>query len=166
LKADWLIGEDCLLPDVKGVALRSLKAPGEAFNTSHFGKNDPQPRTMDDYIETKEDHGGVHTNSGIPNHAFYLVAKGMAEAGFSEYAWEEAGQIWFKSLTHGDMEPRCSFEQFAKITYNVANDEYGSKVANVVRDAWETVKVLVPVSGLQTLRDPAETSAGTSIESA
>jgi Zn-dependent metalloprotease len=31
-KADWLIGEGCLLPDIKGVALRSMKAPGTAYD--------------------------------------------------------------------------------------------------------------------------------------
>jgi Zn-dependent metalloprotease len=30
--ADWLIGEGCLLPGVRGVALRSMKAPGTAYN--------------------------------------------------------------------------------------------------------------------------------------
>jgi hypothetical protein len=31
-QADWLIGEDCLFPDIRGVALRSLKDPGSAYN--------------------------------------------------------------------------------------------------------------------------------------
>lgn len=35
-KADWLIGEGCLLPDVKGLALRSMKAPGTAYNDPRF----------------------------------------------------------------------------------------------------------------------------------
>jgi Zn-dependent metalloprotease len=30
--ADWLIGEGCLLPGIKGVALRSMKAPGTAYD--------------------------------------------------------------------------------------------------------------------------------------
>jgi Zn-dependent metalloprotease len=34
--ADWLIGEDCILPDVKGIALRSMKSPGEAYNDPRF----------------------------------------------------------------------------------------------------------------------------------
>lgn len=34
--ADWLIGEDCLLPGVKGVALRSMKSPGTAYNDTRF----------------------------------------------------------------------------------------------------------------------------------
>lgn len=29
---DWLVGEDVLFPGVKGVALRSMKAPGTAYD--------------------------------------------------------------------------------------------------------------------------------------
>ena len=36
----------------------------------------------------------MHTNSGIPNHAFYLVATELG--GFS---WERAGRIWYEALT-------------------------------------------------------------------
>lgn len=35
-KADWLIGEGCLLPGVTGVAIRSMKAPGTAYNDKRF----------------------------------------------------------------------------------------------------------------------------------
>jgi Zn-dependent metalloprotease len=35
-KADWLIGEDCILPGVKGTALRNMKAPGTAYNDPRF----------------------------------------------------------------------------------------------------------------------------------
>ncbi len=34
--ADWLIGEDCLLPGVKGLALRSMKDPGTAYDDPRF----------------------------------------------------------------------------------------------------------------------------------
>lgn len=35
-KADWLLGEGCLLPGVKGVAVRSMKAPGTAYDDPRF----------------------------------------------------------------------------------------------------------------------------------
>jgi Zn-dependent metalloprotease len=35
-EADWLIGEDCIVPGVKGVSLRSMKAPGTAYNDPRF----------------------------------------------------------------------------------------------------------------------------------
>ena len=41
---------------------------------------------MDDYVETTDDNGGVHINSGIPNRAFYLAATAIGGT-----AWEGAG---------------------------------------------------------------------------
>jgi Zn-dependent metalloprotease len=74
--ADWLIGQGLFTPQVKGVALRSMKEPGTAYNDPVLGK-DPQPANMRDYVNTADDNGGVHINSGIPNHAFYLMAVAM-----------------------------------------------------------------------------------------
>ena len=35
-EADWLIGEGCLVPGVKGIALRSMKDPGTAYDDPRF----------------------------------------------------------------------------------------------------------------------------------
>ena len=80
-EADWLIGEGLFTDGVDGVALRSMKAPGTAYDDPVLGGKDPQPATMDDFVETDEDDGGVHINSGIPNHAFYLAAVGLRGTG-------------------------------------------------------------------------------------
>ncbi len=53
-----------------------MKAPGTAYDDPQIG-HDPQPSTMDGYVQTTDDEGGVHINSGIPNHAFYLAATGI-----------------------------------------------------------------------------------------
>jgi Zn-dependent metalloprotease len=68
-----MIGSEVWTPNIAGDALRSMKAPGTAYDDPLVGK-DPQPAHMDDYVETIQDNGGVHINSGIPNHAFYLAA--------------------------------------------------------------------------------------------
>ncbi len=91
-QADWLIGKDVLGPDVNGVAIRSMKAPGTAYDDPVLGK-DPQPASFKDYLDTADDNGGVHTNSGIPNHAFYLLAVALGGN-----AWEKAGPIWYRTL--------------------------------------------------------------------
>lgn len=70
-EASWLVGDGILAPGVNGVALRSMKAPGTAYDDPVLGR-DPQPYEMDGYVVTSADNGGVHINSGIPNHAFYL----------------------------------------------------------------------------------------------
>ena len=77
-QADWLIGAGLLTDKVEGTggkpaALRSMAAPGTAFDDDVLGK-DPQPDHMDKFVETTQDNGGVHINSGIPNKAFHNVA--------------------------------------------------------------------------------------------
>src|SRR5215470_3819417 len=73
-QADWLIGAGLFTSRVHGVALRSMKAPGTAYDDPLLGGKDPQPAHMSNYDHRTSDHGGVHVNSGIPNHAFYLAA--------------------------------------------------------------------------------------------
>lgn len=71
-QADWIIGEGLLTKGIKGCGLRSMSAPGTAYDDPLPGK-DPQPADMDHHIDTHDDNGGVHLNSGIPNHSFYLL---------------------------------------------------------------------------------------------
>ena len=52
-QADWLIGAGLFAPGVKGVALRSMQAPGTAYDDPRLGK-DPQPADMTDYVDTDE----------------------------------------------------------------------------------------------------------------
>jgi len=137
-KADWLIGDGLFSAKVKGVALRSMKKPGSAYNDPTIGK-DPQPGHMKDYLETTDDNGGVHINSGIPNHAFYLAA---VEIG--GYAWEKAGKIWYVTLTER-LRERSNFQSAANITYEVAKNLYGknSHEQNAVENAWNQVGIKV-----------------------
>ncbi|KAG6010322.1 hypothetical protein E4U54_008394 [Claviceps lovelessii] len=134
-KADWLIGEGCLVPDVKGLALRSMKAPGTAYDDPRFG-TDPQVDNMSRYEKSWDDNGGVHIYSGIPNKAFYLVA-----TAFGGYSWEKAGQIWWKAMTSGNIPPKCTFKQFADVTVDCAEEEFGEDAAKTVRKAWTDVGV-------------------------
>ncbi|QDY76661.1 M4 family metallopeptidase [Streptomyces qinzhouensis] len=135
-QADWLIGEGLLAPEVTGVALRSMKAPGTAYDDDVLGK-DPQPATMDDYVRTGRDNGGVHINSGIPNHAFYLLATELGGK-----AWERAGQIWYDTLTGGDLSQDARFGEFARLTVAAARSRYGDGAElQAVQKAWSTVGV-------------------------
>ncbi|MFF8956087.1 M4 family metallopeptidase [Streptomyces sp. NPDC014894] len=135
-EADWLIGAGLLAPRVTGVALRSLKAPGTAYDDDVLGK-DPQPATMDDYVRTGRDNGGVHINSGIPNHAFYLLATELGGK-----SWERAGQIWFDTLTGGELSSDARFGEFARLTVAAARARYGDgEELQAVQKAWSTVKV-------------------------
>ena len=137
-QASWLIGAGLFTPQVHGVALRSMKAPGTAYDDPTLGK-DPQPATMDGYVDTPDDNGGVHTNSGIPNHAFYLVADALGGK-----AWERAGQVWYDTITGGTLSPDADFAAFAKATAAAASDRYGTgDVLDAVREGWTSVGVVV-----------------------
>jgi len=135
-QADWLIGAGLLASGIHGVALRSMKDPGTAYDDPLLGK-DPQPKHMDNYVNTFEDNGGVHINSGIPNHAFYLAATKLGG-----YAWEKAGRIWYDSLRDASVRPNTGFRRFARVTVAHAT-AMGSVEADAVRQAWGEVGISV-----------------------
>jgi Zn-dependent metalloprotease len=138
-KADWLIGQGLLAKGIHGVALRSLKAPGTAYDDPHFGGKDPQPAHIKDYLDTQEDNGGVHINSGIPNKAFYLVATTLGG-----FAWERAGKIWYAALTQ-KLSSTSDFQAAADATFQAAGELFGAGQAEqaAVRQAWSQVGINV-----------------------
>jgi Zn-dependent metalloprotease len=145
--ADWLIGADVWTPTISGDALRSLKAPGSAYDDPLVGK-DPQPGHMDQYVETIQDNGGVHLNSGIPNHAFYLAATEIGG-----FAWEVAGRIWYEALQQPALTPDADFVAFARLTVAAAQRLFGRDSApmQAVSAAWENVGVHTEQSALQSV---------------
>lgn len=136
--ADWLIGANVLIGE--NYALRSMKAPGTAYQDHPIIGDDPQPATMDDYLELPpwDDNGGVHINSGIPNHAFYLAAMDIGG-----YAWEKAGLIWYRALCD-KLTKGSTFARAARATIRAAREEFGvgSLEEQAVEKAWKEVKVL------------------------
>lgn len=91
---NWTLGESVVNKSVfPSGALRSLQNPNQG------GKNDPgyQPMFMSQYQVLRDtpeqDNGGVHINSGIPNHAYYLFATG---SGMNK---EKAEKIYYQALT-------------------------------------------------------------------
>jgi Zn-dependent metalloprotease len=140
--ADWLIGQGLLTENVKGVALRSMKAPGTAYDDPVLGK-DPQPAHMKDYVNTLSDNGGVHINSGIPNHAFYVVATEL-----SGNAWERAGKIWYVTLKD-KLTANSNFQNCADLTYQAAGELFGagSVEQQAVQKGWSEVGLTVGGGG-------------------
>ncbi|MEK0084249.1 M4 family metallopeptidase [Benzoatithermus flavus] len=136
--ADWLIGAGLLSSKVQGVALRSMKAPGTAYDDPVLGK-DPQPADMSGFVDTWQDNGGVHINSGIPNRAFYLAATAIGG-----HAWEKAGRIWYETLRDSRLTTEPKFADFARLTTDVAGRLYGAGSAEqqAVGDAWAQVGVV------------------------
>ncbi|WP_315791042.1 M4 family metallopeptidase [Fischerella sp. JS2] len=136
-EADWIIGEGIFTDKVNGVGIRSMKAPGTAYDDPVLGK-DPQPAHMNDKYTGFEDNGGVHINSGIPNYAFYLAATEIGG-----YAWEKAGKIWYVALCDR-LRTRTNFKRAANIIIQVAGELYGqgSQEQNAVQNAWQKVGVI------------------------
>ena len=96
-----------------------MEAPGTAYDDPVLGK-DPQPAHMKDFVQTTDDDGGVHINSGIPNHAFYLAATAIGGN-----AWEKAGRVWYVTL-RDRLRATSNFADAARLTEAVAGELFGA----------------------------------------
>lgn len=88
----------------------------------------------------KQDYGGVHVFSGIPNRAFVICAEA-----FGGFSWQKAGKIWWTSATTHRLAPNCTFLQFADVTVAVTQELFSLDDAKIVRKAWDTVGVVKEV---------------------
>ena len=131
--SNWTIGEQIVkdFTDFPTGAFRDLANP---HNGGTSGSPSWQPENMSELVATTQDNGGVHTNSGIPNHAFYLVATKIGR--------DEAGAIWYKALTDY-LTSSAQFVDARIATDEAASELYGSssQEASAVSAAWDSVEV-------------------------
>jgi Zn-dependent metalloprotease len=130
--ADWLIGHDILGPAAKArgfTCLRDLSNPAATHCLS------PQPTHFSQY------HGGMdpHESSGIPNFAFYKIAKAVGGK-----SWEKVGQVWYSVLTGGvgpQHRPKMLMSEFANGTRAAAKKLYPADAAlfAAVDNGWKSV---------------------------
>ena len=122
--ADWVVGDDIYTPGTPGDALRSLANP-----TLY-----DQPDNMSNYYNTSSDNGGVHTNSGIPNKAGYLIAQAIGCA--------ETAQIYYRALTNY-MTTTTDFLGARNALTQAATDLYGasSQEVTAVSSAYDAIGV-------------------------
>ncbi|MCT4508788.1 MAG: M4 family metallopeptidase [Tepidibacter sp.] len=127
-KADYLLGEDIWTPNEPNDALRDMKNPGS--NKAYRA----QPAHMNDYVDTTQDHGGVHTNSGIPNKAAYNVMKSVGHY--------KTGQIYYHALTNY-LVKTSNFHDARLALVQSAKDLYGknSSETRAVKDAFDSVGI-------------------------
>jgi Zn-dependent metalloprotease len=132
-KADWLIGPDIMGPGTKAKSLRTFKNE-LAYEDDELLGTDPQPKHLKNKYMGNADSGGVHINSGIPNHAFFLVATELGGR-----AWERAGLIWYKTLLA--LNKTSSFKEMVAMSTQCAAGQYGgsSKEVKAVTKAWKAV---------------------------
>lgn len=127
---DWLIGEET------GYAIRDMQNPDDY----------DQPGHMDEYMvmPLEDDHGGVHWNSGIPNHAAYLIATKADAAGLDGkelLLHTTYNALNYLTLTSTFPEARYAFIEGA-IDYAEANGIDPDTVTPLVADAWSEVGVM------------------------
>jgi Zn-dependent metalloprotease len=132
-QADWLIGAGIMGPATTAKSLRTFKA-GRAYANDPVLGTDPQPKRLKDKYTGPEDNGGVHINSGIPNHAFYLTARKIGGR-----SWLKAGRVWYRALL--SLNATSGFEDMVETTATAAATEFGrgSKEHKAVASAWKEV---------------------------
>lgn len=130
--ADWDMGE-LIMGSSPAKRLRTFKAEKAYENDPYLG-TDRQPKHMKDKYEGDQDNGGVHINSGIPNHAFYRVALEIGGP-----TWEKPGKIWYQAIQ--DLTSRSNFQQAAEKTYQIAGTLFGSGSLEQksIRNGWNAV---------------------------
>ncbi|MFF3257229.1 NPP1 family protein [Actinacidiphila glaucinigra] len=124
-KTDWLLGSDMAVME----PVRSMADP------TVYG----QPRHMSAYSQTCFDNGGVHTNSGIPNYAFYRMSVLMDPDTTTNILWRAMTQYLSPTSTFADAET-------AMVT--AASDLYGptSRQASVTNTVWENEVGVTPTT--------------------
>ncbi len=89
---NWAMGEDVVNTSIfRTGALRDLSNPNNGG--SRLGDTGWQPKHVSEQYFGNEDNGGVHINSGIPNHAFYQFVRAQV------VDLNQAAQIYYKALS-------------------------------------------------------------------
>jgi bacillolysin len=145
LQADYLIGEDIAVDVVSGGpnGFRSMANPALFGQPDHYSKRVILPP------DDTNDNGGVHTNSGIPNHVFYLAIEGgtnrtsgLRVTGVGAANREQIERVFYRAFAQL-MPSNADFAMARSVTLRAAQDLYGLNSApyNAVRDAWTAVGV-------------------------
>ena len=132
----WLIAEDSSLGAFRDMwNPHCLLMPGKASDDTYFCGS--------------EDNGGVHTNSGVPNHAFALLADGGTYNSVTVPAIgsARAAAIYWRAMTRYQ-SPSTDFSDHADALDQSCSDLIGTKVGPVQthkmfalhRDYWPKIR--------------------------
>lgn len=139
----WKIGEDSYTPSTSGDALRRMDSPNSVGDPDHYSLR-LYPGTCTP--SSSNDNCGVHTNSSISNHAFYLIAAGgtnrVSGISVTGIGTSAAEKIFYRALTVY-MTSSTNFSGARTATLNAATDLYGSGSTqyNGVAQGWCAVGV-------------------------
>lgn len=131
---DWRMGSRL------SAALRDFANPG---SLTIGGLNRPYPARMSEFVQLPNtddaDHGGVHLNSSIINHAFWLLAEGLPGA----IGRAEAARIFFRCLTqHLQAQSQFVDARLGCLASAEALFGAGSTQARKTAEAFDAVEIL------------------------
>ncbi len=124
----WLMGEDDTAVGLSG-ALRDM------WNPRCFGNPGKVTDTFE-YTCSTADGGGVHTNSGVPNHAYALLVDGGTYNGqtISGIGLTKAAHIYFRAMTVYQ-GPATDFAEHADALDQSCSDLIGTNLADLATGA-------------------------------
>ncbi|ACA45027.1 M4 family metallopeptidase [Clostridium botulinum] len=127
---NFVLGEDCW---VAGGVMRDMENPSKGGQPAHM--KDYKYKTMDD------DNGGVHTNSGIINHAAYLVADGIEKTG-AKNSKDIMGKIFYTANCY-KWDETTNFAKCRNDVVQVTKELYGenSNYVKIVEKAFDQVGI-------------------------
>ena len=139
---DWIIGEDL-------GCVQSLENPNAGNHPDTYRGDFWVPATSDPTPDN--DFGGVHTNSGVQNHWFYLLCEGGTGVNDNGHTYsvsgidmDEAAQIVYRHQTIYYL-PNSTYFDAGRHATQAAFDLFGENSAqhHSVLDAWYAVGVYV-----------------------
>ena len=140
-QADFLIGEDSIrAPSGAGLSgIRSMNNPAAFGDPDHYSIR----------FTGTGDNGGVHINSGIVNHAFYLAVaggtnrvSGLTVTGVGIANIEQMEKVFYRAFVFL-LPANATFATARAATIQAARDLYRTTgpVVNAVTQAWTAVGV-------------------------
>ena len=142
-RADYIIGEDisrALVPGARD-GDRSMENPAAYGQPDHYSR-----RLL---VPLADDNGGVHSNLGIANHAFYLAIEGgtnrtsgLSVQGVGAANREQIEKVFYRAFVFL-LPSSATFSTARAMTIQAARDLYGagSSPERAVSQAWTAVGV-------------------------
>jgi Zn-dependent metalloprotease len=132
---NWWLGGELFRPGTGLRGIRTFTADKAYENHPDLG-TDPQPKHYKDKYVGPRDFGGVHINSGIPNHAFYRIVLALGPNGLKKGA-----RIWYETLK--SLTQYSEFQEAAERSYLAAGMLFGtgSLEQKAVATGWDGVGI-------------------------
>jgi thermolysin len=137
MQADYLCGEDVVRGPTNGI--RSLANPVDYGHPDHYSIR----------FTGTADGGGVHINSSIPNHVFYLAIEGgtnrvsgLGVQGVGSANRRQIETVFYRAITQL-LPANATFSMARAATIQAARDLYGgeSLPERAITEAWTAVGV-------------------------